>query len=116
MNQKAKKTFMLELENGDQVSVKNTYMENTDLFEIDEIDIDKIRVSKNSLNKKENESYKHYVFYEYDGEYITLKIILNDVIGYHNKFKNTGAKKIKLRLRVIWKTSFMIFLRVLENN
>ena len=35
---KPQNTFMLELNNGDQVPAKNTYMENTDLFEIDKID------------------------------------------------------------------------------
>ena len=54
---------MIELDNGDQVSAKNTYMEITDLFEVDEIDIDKIRISKKYSYKKEHESYKHYVFY-----------------------------------------------------
>ena len=39
-----KKTFMLELHNGDKVSAKNTYMENTDLFKIDEINIDQINI------------------------------------------------------------------------
>ena len=52
---------MLELDNGDQVSAKNTYMENTDIFEIGEIDIDKIRVSKKYSYRKEHESYKHFM-------------------------------------------------------
>ena len=54
-NKVTKKTFMLELDNGDQVSAKNMYMENTDPFEVDEIDIDKIRVSKKYSYKKEHE-------------------------------------------------------------
>ena len=66
---------MLEIDNSDRVSVKNTYMENTDLFKVNEIDIDKIRVSKRYFYKKEHESYKHYVFYEHNDEYILLKII-----------------------------------------
>ena len=43
---------MLDLDNGEQVSTKNTYMENTDLLEIDKIDIDKIRVQRNILTKR----------------------------------------------------------------
>ena len=90
---------MLNLDNRDQVSVKNTYMENTDLFEIDEIDIDKIRVSKKYLYKKKHESYKHFVFYEHNGEYIPLGIILKDMIAYYSKFKDTGAKRMKFVLK-----------------
>ena len=86
---------MLEPDNGDQVSVKNTYMGNTYLFEIDEVDINKIRVSKKYLYKKEHESNKHYVFYEHNGKYIPLKIILSGMIGYYNKFKNTAAQKMR---------------------
>ena len=45
------KTFMLELHNGDKVSAKNTYMENTDLFKVDEINIDQINIfSEKSMN------------------------------------------------------------------
>ena len=90
---------MLDLDNGEQVSAKNTYMEGTDVFEIDEIDIDKIRVSKKYSYKKEHESYKHYEFYEHNDEYIPLKIILSNLIGYYNEFNDTGSKKMHFVLK-----------------
>ena len=52
---------MLEIDNGDRASAKNTYMENTDLFKVKEIDIDKTRVSNKYSYKKEHESYKHFM-------------------------------------------------------
>ena len=84
---RTKKTIMLD--NEDKVLAVTTYMENTNLFEIDEIDIDKIGVSKKYLHEKEYDSYKHYVLYEHNNEYIPLKIILKDVIGYYNEYENT---------------------------
>ena len=96
---KDKNTFMLDLDNGEQVSAKNTYMEGTDVFEIDEIDIDKIRLSKKYSHKKEHESYKHYEFYEHNDEYIPLKIILSNLIGYYNEFNDTGSKKTHFVLK-----------------
>ena len=108
---------MLELDNGDQVSVKNTYMENSDFLEIDEIDIDKVRVSKKYLYKKEHESYKHYVFYEHNGEYIPIRIILNDMIGYYNKFNNTVSKNMKFALKGNLKDKFYdIFKNIKEKS
>ena len=35
-------------------------------------------------------SYKYYVFYEHDDEYIPLKIILKDLVGYNNDYKDNG--------------------------
>ena len=32
------------------------------------------------------------MFYEHDGEYIPLKIILKDVVGYYNDYKYNGRK------------------------
>ena len=80
---------MLKLDKGDEVPAKTTYMDDTDLLKTDEIDIDKIRVSNKYLCKKEYDLYKNYVFYEHIGEYIPLKIILMDVVGYYSKFENT---------------------------
>ena len=49
---------MPNLDNGDAVSVKTTYVKNTKVFGIDEIDIDKIRVSNKHSCIKKHESYK----------------------------------------------------------
>ena len=63
-------------------------MKNTKYFKINDLDIDKIRVSNKKLCNKEHNAYKYYVFYEHDeyifSEYIPLKIILKDVVGYYN--------------------------------
>ena len=32
----------------------------------------------------------YYVFYEHDDKYIPLKIILKDVVGYYNDYKDNG--------------------------
>ena len=49
---------MPNLDNGDAVPVKTTYVKNTKVFGIDEIDIDKIRVSNKHSCIKKHESYK----------------------------------------------------------
>ena len=46
------------------------------------LDISKIKVSEQKLYIKEHNLYKYYVFYEHVNEYISLTIILKDVIGY----------------------------------
>ena len=45
---------MLNLDNGDEVDAKTTYMKNTKVFEIDKIEIDKIRVSNKYSYEKTN--------------------------------------------------------------
>ena len=68
----------------------NIYREDSKPFNINDIDIDKIRVSHKKLYKKEHDSHKYYVFYEDGGEYIPLKIILLDVPGFYNDYKDNG--------------------------
>ena len=84
---KDKKTVKLKLNNGVEIPAKNIYKEDLKLFNINHIDIDKIRVSDKKLYDKKHNSYKHYVFYEDGNEYIPLKIILLDVLGYYNVFE-----------------------------
>ena len=79
--------------------------ENTKCFKISDIDIDKIRVSENKLCSKEHNSHKYYVFYKHDNEYIPLRIILKDVVGYYNDYKgnrkydvNYSANRMIFRL------------------
>ena len=57
-------------------------------FRINDIDINKIRVPDKKLYNKEHKNY--YVFYEHDDKYILLKIILRDVVGYYNDYKDNG--------------------------
>ena len=84
---KDKKTVKLKLNNGVEIPAKNIYKEDLKLFNINHIDIDKIRVSDKKLYDKKHNSYKHYVFYEDGNEYIPLKIILLNVLGYYNVFE-----------------------------
>ena len=79
--------------------------DNTKCFKISDTDINKIRVSDNKLYKKEHNSYKYYVFYERDDDYIPLRIILKDVVGYYNDYKDNSkddakytAKKMNFRI------------------
>ena len=44
----------------------------------------KIRVSDKKLYNKEHNSYKYYVFYGHSNEYIPLRIILKDFVGYYD--------------------------------
>ena len=68
---------------------KNIYIKHTEYFKNDDVDIDKIKVSDKKLHRKEHNSYKYYVFYEHDDDkYIPLNIILKDVVGHYNIFKD----------------------------
>ena len=60
------------------------YIKDTKCFKINDVDINKIRASGKKPYNKEHNSYNYYVFYEYDDEYILLKITLRDVAGYYN--------------------------------
>ena len=54
--------------------------------------IDKTRLSNKKLYNKEHNSFKYYLFYEHDDEYIPQKIVLKDVVGYYNDHKHNGMK------------------------
>ena len=86
-NKKASKNRKIptsRLVNYADIPPKTTYIKNTACFRINDIDTDKIRVSDKNLYNKQHNSYKYYVLYEHDNEYIPLKIILEDVVGYYN--------------------------------
>ena len=83
---KNRKIPTIRLENNAEILAKTTYIKDTKCFKINDIDIDKIRVSDKKLYNKEHNSYKYYVLYEHDDEYIPLKIILRDVVGYYNDY------------------------------
>ena len=77
-NKKASKiinSITLKLNNGAEVPAKTTYKKDDDFFEINDINMDKIRVSDKKLYMKKHDSNKYYVFYEYDDEYIPLRIV-----------------------------------------
>ena len=84
------KSATLKLDNGETVLAKSICKETTRVFNISHIDIDKIRVSDKNLYIKKHDSYKHYVFYEYDNEHIPWKITLLDVPGFYNIYNDNG--------------------------
>ena len=69
---KNRKIPALRLDNDAEIPAKITYIKDTECFKINDIDINKMRVSDKKLYNKEHNSYKHYVFYEYDDKYIPL--------------------------------------------
>ena len=102
---KNRKTPTLKLDNDVETPEKTTYIKDTKCFKINDIDINKIRVSDKKLYNKMHNSYKYYVFYEHDDKYIPLKIILLDVVGYYNDYKDNSkydakysAKKMNFKL------------------
>ena len=50
-----------------------------------------MRVSDKNLYNKKHDSYRNYVFYEHNIEYIPWKIFLSNVTGRYNSFHN-GSK------------------------
>ena len=92
---KNRKIRTLRLDNDDEIPAKTTYIKDTECFRIDDIDINETRVSDKKLYNKEHNSSKYYVLYEHDDEYIPLKIVLRDVVGYKdNVTKITMITKI----------------------
>ena len=84
-----RKTLMLKLDNGAEIPAETAYMkDNTKCFKINDVDIKKIRVSEKKLYSKEHNSYKYYVFHEHDDDYIPLRIILKDVVGKYNVYRD----------------------------
>ena len=73
--------------------------DNTKCFKTSDIDIDKIKVSDRNLYNKERNSYKCYVFYEHDDKYILLGVILKDVAGYYNDYKDNSKYNVKYSVK-----------------
>ena len=87
---KNRKILTLRLNSDDEIPEKTAYIKDTECFRINDVDINNIRVSDKKLYNKEHNSYKYYVFYEHNYKYIPLKIILRDVVGYHNDYKDNS--------------------------
>ena len=75
-------------DNDTEIPAKTAYIKDVEFFRINDVDINIIRVSGKKLYNKEYNSYKYYVFYEHDNKYLPLKIILRDVVGYYNDYKD----------------------------
>ena len=83
-------------DNGSEIPAKTAYMKDIKYIKINDIGIDKIRVSNKKLYNKQHNSYKYYVFYEHDThEYIPLRILLKDVVGYYNDYKDNSKYDAK---------------------
>ena len=96
---KNRKIPTLKLDNWGETPIKTTYMKDTERFKISDIDINKIRVSDKKLYSKEHNSLKYYVFYKHnDNECTPLRIILKDVVGYYNDYKDNSKYDVKHRL------------------
>ena len=94
---KNKKTLMLKLDNEVEVPAKIVYMKhNTKCFKINDIDINKIRVSEQKLYSKQHNAYKYYVLSEHDNEYIPLRIILQNIVGYYDVYNDSKIMNFKI--------------------
>ena len=78
---------MLKLDNGAKIPTSIVFdKENNECSKINEIDFNKIRLPERRLYCKKYNLYKHYVLYERDNEYIPLRVILRDVVGYYSVY------------------------------
>ena len=73
--------------------------DNTKCFKISDIDIDKTRVSEKRLSGTKHNSYKYYVVYEHNNEYIPLRIISKDVASYYNDYQSNSKCDTKYSVR-----------------
>ena len=120
---KSRRVPTLRLDNDAEIPVKTAHIKDTECFEINDIVINKIRVSDKKLYNKEHNSYKYYVFYEHDDKFIPLKIILIDVVGYYNYYKDNSkydakysAKRMSFKLDDDSLDKIYIFLSILKTN
>ena len=67
---------MLKLDNDAKIPAMTIFMEDLKYFNINDIDINKIRVSEAKVFMRKYNLYKHYIFYEDEGKYISLNIYL----------------------------------------
>ena len=74
----------------------NIFRKDSKHCNINDIDINKIRVSEAKLFMKENNSCKHYVFYEDGDKYIPLNICFSKMLGgYYNEYPNEDGNVSK---------------------
>ena len=72
---------MFKIDNDVEILTMTIFMKDSKYFNINDIDINKIRVSKAKLFIKENNSYKHYIFYEDSDKYIPLNICFSKTLA-----------------------------------
>ena len=95
-SKKTKKTFILVLDNGDEIYRDDVVRDTDECFKVDKIDIDNIRVSK-KYPYGNNGKYKNLVFYETEDNYVPLKIVLRDIEGYYGEYKGVNSMNFMLK-------------------
>ena len=84
---------MLKLDNDVEIPVMIIFMKDSKYFDINNIDINKIIVSKAKLFMKENNSYKHYIFYEDGDKYFPLNICFSKTLApYYNEYDDEDGE------------------------
>ena len=78
---KNKTISVLKLDNDVEIPIMIIFMKDSKYFDINNIDINKIIVSKAKLFMKENNSCKHYKFYEDGDKYIPLNICFGKTLA-----------------------------------
>ena len=94
-----RKFITLRLDNSVEIPAKTAHKKDDEFFKLNDIGFDKIRVSDKKLYSKEHNSYKYYVFYEYDDKYIPLRIVVKEVAGCYNDYKDNGKYNGKCNVR-----------------
>ena len=95
---RTKKIPMLKFDNKKKIPARIVYMkDNTKCFGINDIGINKIRISEKSLYSKQHNTYKYYVLYEHNNEYIPLRITMKDVVRYYGVYNNDD-KRINFKI------------------
>ena len=80
-----------------KIPAKIVYMkDNSKCLGINDIDINKIRISEKSRYSKQHNAYKYYVLYEHNNEYMPLRIILKDLVGYYDVYNDDKRMNFKI--------------------
>ena len=79
-----------------KIPAKIAYMkDNSKCLGINDIDTNKIRISQKSCYSKHN-AYKYYVLYEHNNEYMPLRIVLKDLVGYYDVYNDDKRMNFKI--------------------
>ena len=95
-SEKAKKTFSLVLDDGEEIYRDDVVRDTNECFEIDEITIDEIKVSKKYPYGK-NGKYRNFICYEHKNKYVPLKMVLRYVEGYSEPYKGIDNMNVMLK-------------------
>ena len=86
----------LKLDNGVEIPPITIFIKDSKHFNIIDIDINKIKLSNCKVFVKENNPYKHYIFYQDGDKYIPLNICFSKTLGgYYNEYPNENGNVSK---------------------